>query len=63
MYMTVSFGGVASLFLGCSLVSIVEIIYIIYKTLMTLRQKYCGSNGKYDSDTSDGETPQYSFTF
>lgn len=36
----VTFGGMASLFLGCSLVSVVEIIYVIYKTLLMLKHKY-----------------------
>ncbi|XP_050426691.1 sodium channel protein Nach-like [Adelges cooleyi] len=35
----VSFGGVASLFLGCSLVSLIEIMYFIYKSILVLRQK------------------------
>ncbi|XP_060844346.1 pickpocket protein 19-like [Rhopalosiphum padi] len=34
----VSFGGVASLFLGCSLVSIVEILYVIYKSFLVIVQ-------------------------
>ncbi|KAL4103731.1 hypothetical protein QTP88_019075 [Uroleucon formosanum] len=34
----VSFGGVASLFLGCSLVSIVEIFYVIYKSFLVIVQ-------------------------
>ncbi|XP_015371445.1 PREDICTED: pickpocket protein 19-like [Diuraphis noxia] len=36
----VSFGGVASLFLGCSLVSILEILYIIYKSFLVLVRKH-----------------------
>ncbi|XP_016656092.2 pickpocket protein 11-like [Acyrthosiphon pisum] len=36
----VTFGGMASLFLGCSLVSVVEIIYVIYKSLIMLKHKY-----------------------
>lgn len=36
----VTFGGMASLFLGCSLVSVVEIIYVVYKTLLMLKYKY-----------------------
>ncbi|XP_029341727.1 pickpocket protein 19-like isoform X2 [Acyrthosiphon pisum] len=37
----VSFGGVASLFLGCSLVSIVEILYVIYKSFLAIvRNQY-----------------------
>ncbi|XP_022177700.1 sodium channel protein Nach-like [Myzus persicae] len=36
----VTFGGMASLFLGCSLVSLVEIIYVIYKSLIMLKHKY-----------------------
>ncbi|XP_022166699.1 sodium channel protein Nach-like isoform X2 [Myzus persicae] len=35
----VSFGGVASLFLGCSLVSIVEILYVIYKSALVFAKK------------------------
>uniref|UniRef100_A0A2S2QPM9 Sodium channel protein Nach n=1 Tax=Sipha flava TaxID=143950 RepID=A0A2S2QPM9_9HEMI len=35
-----SIGGMASLFLGCSLVSMVEIIYVVYKSLMMLKHKY-----------------------
>lgn len=34
----------ASLFLGCSLVSLVEIIYIIYKSLLMLKYKYTKVN-------------------
>ncbi|KAF0762104.1 sodium channel protein Nach-like, partial [Aphis craccivora] len=36
----VTFGGMASLFLGCSLVSVVELIYVIYKSLIMLKHKY-----------------------
>jgi len=36
----VTFGGMASLFLGCSLVSLLEIIFIIYKSLVMLKQNY-----------------------
>ncbi|KAF0746671.1 sodium channel protein Nach-like, partial [Aphis craccivora] len=40
----VSFGGVASLFLGCSLVSIVEILYVIYKSFLVLAQHLYNNN-------------------
>lgn len=35
----VTFGGMASLFLGCSLVTLIEIIYIVYKSLLMLKYK------------------------
>lgn len=41
---TVTFGGMASLFLGCSLVSLVEIIYVVYKSLVMLKHKYTKVN-------------------
>lgn len=37
---TVIFGGMASLFLGCSLVSLVEIICAVYKWLMMLKRRH-----------------------
>lgn len=36
----VTFGGMASLFLGCSLVTLLEIVFIIYKSLVMLKQNY-----------------------
>ncbi|XP_025421820.1 sodium channel protein Nach-like [Sipha flava] len=36
----VTFGGMASLFLGCSLVSLMEIFCVIYKSLLMLKHKY-----------------------
>lgn len=36
----VTFGGMASLFLGCSLVSVVELIYVIYKSLIMFKHRY-----------------------
>ncbi|XP_050528842.1 sodium channel protein Nach-like [Daktulosphaira vitifoliae] len=35
----VSVGGIASLFLGCSLVSLIEILYYLYKSIVYLRSK------------------------
>lgn len=59
-FTAVSFGGVASLFLGCSLVSIVEIIYVIYKTFLALSHKYhCDT---CHGESSDSETPRHPFT-
>lgn len=37
----VTFGGMASLFLGCNLVSLLEIISVIYKSLLMLKHKIC----------------------
>ncbi|XP_025198205.1 pickpocket protein 19-like [Melanaphis sacchari] len=55
----VSFGGLASLFLGCSLVSIVEILYIIYKSFLILVQNlynnYNCNNDPARRDTTDSE--------
>ncbi|XP_050426692.1 pickpocket protein 11-like [Adelges cooleyi] len=35
----VTFGGMASLFLGCSLVTLVEAIYFVYRLLVTLKRR------------------------
>lgn len=42
----VSFGGIAGLFLGCSLLSLVEIIYYLTFCLVMLAIKKIGWNGK-----------------
>ncbi|VVC38399.1 Epithelial sodium channel [Cinara cedri] len=59
----VSFGGMASLFLGCSLVSVVEILYVVYKTLLVLKQNYINFNMNKVNTIKTEKYQQYPFVY
>lgn len=60
---TVTFGGMASLFLGCSLVSLVEIVYVIYKSLMMLKHRNTKINTDLNKQQLILKHRHYEYTF